>query len=264
MSKTHFRTYLSRFFVNLNAFEYIGATEDQRGNRRPALGRQSPSLQAELTLFIGDEENPREAGDQPYVFTAKNTTATESHRGLPPMSEVLPAEVLDAWLSQLGMIIDEKLPFYSDESDEAQTGGPEGFIRVNRIEVNLPWNRPDQHSIAVISGLYEDKDFNRQVISSSIVVTFVTPEFAERVFRESHQREPSSAELATFMAANDMFDLGGFIGIPAVQQGVATMVNRMYTTLKTRVYQYAGINVETIMTRFAETIGDMYPAAEVE
>ncbi len=262
MSKTHFRTYLSRFNVNLNSFEFIGTTEDKRGNQRPALGKQSPVLQAGLTLFIGDEANPRDVGSQDYLFTSKNTTPTDSHKGLPPMSELLPTEVLDAWLGELAAIIDEKLPFYSDESDDAKTGGPEGFIRVNRIEVNLPWNRPDQHSITVISGLYEDKDFNRQVVNSSIVVTFVTPEFAERVFREAMQREPSSAELATFMANNDMFDLGGFIGTPAVQNGVAVMVSRMYSTLKTRVYQYAGINVETIMERFAETIGGMYPTID--
>ena len=260
MSKTHFRTYLSRFNVNLNSFEFIGTTEDQRGNRRPALGKQSPSLQAALTLFIGDEAHPRDVGSQDYVFTSKTTTQTDSHKGLPPMSEVLPAEVLEAWLGELGEIIDQKLPFYSDESDEARTGGPVGFIRVNRIEVNLPWGKPDQHSITVILGLYEDKEFARQVVNSSIVVTFVTPEFAERVFKEATQREPSSAELATFMSSNDMFDLGGFIGTPSVQSGVAIMVSQLYTTLKDRVYQYAGINVETIMGRFAETISDMYPA----
>lgn len=260
MSKTHFRTYLSRFIVNLNAFEFIGSAQDRQGNQRPALGKQSPMLQAGLTLFIGDEAKPRDVGSQDYIFTSKSTPPTASHNGLPPMQEILPAEVLDAWLGELDKVIDTKLPFYTDESDEARTGGPEGFIRVNRIEVNLPWAKPDQHSIVVICGLYEDANFLRQVVSSSIVVSFVSAEYAERLFREVMQREPSASELATFMAENDMFDLGGFVSIPAIQTGVAIKVTNLYTTLKAKVYQYVGIDVPTIMTRFAENLNAMYPA----
>lgn len=259
MSKTHFRTYLTRFIINLNSFEFIGATEDQRGNRRPALGKQSPMLQSDLTLFIGDEAKPRDVGTQQYIFTAKNTTPTESHRGLPPMGEVLPTEVLDTWLSELDQVIDVKLPFYSDESDEAKSGGPEGFIRVNRIEVNLPWQKPEQHCVTVICGLYEDAKYQRQIVNANIVVNFVTPEYAERVFREGTQSEPSAAELATFMVANDMFDLGGFISTAAIQSGVGTMVARLYSTLQSQVYQYASIELPTIMGRFADHLQAMYP-----
>lgn len=260
MSRTYFRTYLSRFVVNLFAFEFIGAAEDQRGNRRPALGKQTPMLQADLTLFIGDAEKPRDVGSQQYVFTSKGTTPTDQHKGLPGMSQVLPPEVLQTWLAELDKIIDVKLPFYSDESDEAKSGGPEGFIRVNRIEVNLPWQKPEQHSIAVICGLYEDEKYQRQIVNSSIVVSFVTPEYAERVFRENTQREPSTAELATFMAANDLFDLEGFVSIPSIQQGVGVMVARLYTTLQSQVYQYAGIDLPTIMERFAAILNSIYPA----
>lgn len=259
MSKTHFRTYLTRFVVNLNSFEFIGATEDQRGNRRPALGKQSPMLQSDFTLFIGDELKPRDVGTQQYIFTSKNTTPTDSHKGLPPMGEMLPTEVLDAWLAELDAVIDVKLPFYSDESDEAKSGGPEGFIRVNRIEVNLPWKKPEQHCVSVICGLYEDAKYQRQVVNSSIVVNFVTPEYAERLFREGTQREPASAELATFMVTNDMFDLAGFITNQSIQQGVGIMVSQLYTTLKAKVYQYEQIDVPTIMGRFAEHLQAMYP-----
>lgn len=260
MSKTHFRTYLTRFIVNLHSFEFIGTTEDQRGNRRPALGKQSPMLQADMTLFIGDEDAPRDVGSQQYVFTSKVTTPTESHKGLPLMSAVLPNEVLSTWLAELDKVIDVKLPFYSDESAEAQAAGPEGFIRVNRLEVNLPSQKPEQHSITVICGLYEDEKFQRQVVNSSIVVNFVTPEYAERVFRENTQREPSAAELATFMMANDMFDLGGFISTPSIQAGVGTMVARLYSTLQSQVYQYAAIDVPTIVMRFAANLDAMYSA----
>ena len=260
MSRTHFRTYLTRFVVNLHSFEFIGTTEDQRGNRRPALGKQTPMLQADLTLFIGDESQPRDVGSQQYIFTAKGTTPTDSHKGLPPMSAVLPTEVLDTWLAELDQVIDVKLPFYADESEEAQAAGPEGFIRVNRLEVNLPAQKPEQHYIAVICGLYEDEKYQRQIVNASIVVNFVTPEYAERLFRENTQHEPTAAELATFMVANDMFDLGGFVANPAIQSGVGTMVARLYATLQSQVYQYSGIDVPTIMQRFAENLNAMYPA----
>lgn len=264
MSKTHFRTYLTRFVVNLFAFEYIGATEDQRGNRRPALGKQTPMLQADLTLFIGDEDKPRDVGSQQYIFTSKGTTPTDSHAGLPAMSQVLPTEVLDTWLTELDKVIDVKLPFYADESEEAQAGGPQGFIRVNRLEVSLPAQKPEQHCIAVICGLYEDEKYQRQIVNASIVVNFVTPEYAERVFKENTQREPSAAEIATFMASNDMFDLNGFIANPSIQAGVGTMVARLYSTLQSQVYQYAGIDVPTIMKRFAANLDTMYPARTKE
>lgn len=261
MANTFFRTYLTAFAININAFEFVGIQEDRRtGQSFNAIGKQTPSFNADLTLFIGPENAPRDAGMQSYSFTAKPTQPTKSHSGLPVMGEVIPSNVIDAWLARLDQVIDEQLPFYSDDSPESKAAGPSGSIRVNRIEVRMPYNKPDQHCVTVFCGLYEDPDFQTQIVKSSIVLMFVTPEFAERVFKDNIQREPTAAELAEFMTANDMFDLAGFIGTPEIQVGVGSMVTQLYTTLKTRVFQYSQIDVPTIMQRFGRHLQEMYPA----
>lgn len=261
MAKTHFRTYLRSIAIVLNAFEYVQvATNRQTGEQRMMERQQKPRLDVTLNLYAGPKDKPIDLGVQQHVFIDKPQRAFPGNSGLPAMDSILPAEVVAAWLATLATVVDEKVPYFVDESAESAAMGPAFYHRINLIQIDLPAGQPDKHCISVMASVYEDPEFTRQLKTSQVNLRFCSDEFVEAEFTKLAQgKQPTAAEMAIFRAENNLFSLAEFVAQPGIIPGIGLVATEFYTTLKTCVEQYAAIDVPTVMAQFAENVAAMFP-----
>lgn len=264
MAKTHFRTYIRSIVIVLNAFEYVQVnTNRQTGEQRILDKQQKPNLDVTLNLYAGPKDKPVDLGTQQHVFIDKPQRPFPGNSGLPAMDSILPAEVVSSWLSTLAAVIDEKVPYFVDESPESEAVGPAFYHRINFIRIDLPAGQPDKHCISVMASVYEDPEFLRQLKTSQVNLRFCTDEFVERLFAEVAQgQQPTAANLAAFRADNNLFSLAEFVGKQGIVSGISTVAAQFYATLKTSVEQYAAIDVPTVMAQFAENVAALFPQAD--
>lgn len=263
MAKTHFRTYLSSIAIVLNSFEFVQvATNRQTGEQRLMERQQKPRLDVTLNLFAGPEDKPADLGTQQHIFLDKPQRAAPGNKGLPAMDAILPASVVESWLSTLAEVIDEKVPHFVDESKESEAIGPAFYHRINLIRIDLPAGQPDQHCVSVMASVYEDPEFTRQLKTSQVNLRFCTDEYAEKLYSQASQgQQPTAADLAIFRADNNLFSLTEFVSQPGIIEGIGVVAAQFYGALKANVDQYSAIDVQTIMTRFQQAVQSMFPTA---
>lgn len=260
MSKTHFRTYLTSMVIVLNSFEYLFMAENpQTGQLRQLDQNQKPCLDVTLNLYAGPEDKPVNLGTQQHVFLDKPQRPVPGNKGLPDMSQILPGSVVEQWLSTLGTVVDEKVPYFFDDSAESAKLGPSFYHRINLIQIDLPYQQPDKHCVWVMASVYEDREFTRQLKSSQINIRFCTDEYVERLWNQSVGQRPTAADLARFRADNNLFSLSEFVKQPGIVEGIGIVAGQFYTALKQYVDQYEKIDVPTIMTRFQRNVETMFP-----
>ncbi len=249
--------------IVLNAFEYVQvATNRMTGEQRTQEKQQKPKLDVVLELFAGPEDKPVNLGTQQYVFIDKAQRPTPGNKGLPEMNQVLPESVVSDWLDVLAEVIDEKVPYFVDDSVESREIGGEFHHRINSISISLPADKPELHVIEAMASVYMDEAFTQQLTTSQVNIRFASDEYVERMYRQLSQGlEPTAAELARFRADNNIFSLAEFVSKPGVVAGVVTVGQQFYTTLKTNVNQYANIDVAKVMARFLETVQKLFPVA---
>lgn len=247
--------------IVLNTFEYLQvATNRQTGEQRMFDKQQKPKLDVTLNLYAGPKDKPIDLGTQQHVFLDKPQRPFPGNSGLPAMDAILPAEVVAAWLSTLATVVDEKVPYFVDESPESEASGPAFYHRINLIQIDLPAGQPDKHCISVMASVYEDPEFTRQLKTSQVNLRFCSDEFVEAEFaRLAQGKQPTAAEMAIFRADNNLFSLAEFVAQPGIISGIGTVATEFYTTLKASVEQYAAINVATIMEQFAENVAGLFP-----
>jgi hypothetical protein len=263
MAKTHFRTYLSSIAIVLNSFEFVQvATNRQTGEQRMLDRSQKPRLDVTLNLFAGPEEKPIDLGTQQHIFLDKPQRAAPGNKGLPAMDAILPGSVVESWLATLDSVVDEKVPYFVDDSEESAAIGAEFHHRINLIRIDLPFGRPEQHCVSVMASVYEDKEFTRQLKTSQVNIRFCTDEFVEAEFaRLSQGQQPTAADLAIFRADNNLFSLTEFVAQPGIFDGIGIVAGQFYGALKSNVDQYSAIDVQKIMTRFQSHVATMFPVA---
>lgn len=261
MAKTHFRTYITSMAIVLNSFEYLVLAQNPRtGQSRQMDKNQKPCLDVTLNLYTGPEDKPIDLGTQQHVFLDKPQRAMPGNKGVPAMDAILPSSVVEDWLTTLGEVIDEKVPYFVDDSSESAAMGPEFHHRISLIQIELPFNQPEKHCVSVMASVYEDEDFTRQLKSSQINIRFCTDECVERLYAEASQgQQPTAADLAIFRADNNLFSLTEFVANDGIIDGIGTVASQFYSALKANVDQYASIDVQQIMARFQANVAAMFP-----
>lgn len=239
---TYAKPYLSGIRVNLH--DFVAKQQGYNQQRAPvtAFGKQRPSLSVDLDLYLGQKN----VGKQTYTFTEKDQPATASHSGIPAHTEVLPDAIVSIWETEFKNVIDSNMPAYFDESKEAQAAGPAIFPRINRIEASLPYSKPAERYIAAVIGVYEDAECTRQVVDADFVIVFCQDEM---IVAQSGQ-ELSAEVIAQVRSLNDRYSLADFLANPQIQQSIGAMAASVFSTLKSQVYQWADIDVPTIMKSF--------------
>lgn len=241
---TFAKPYLSGIKFNLHEFVAKQQGYNQQGAPITAYGKQRPSLSVDIDLYLGDKN----VGKQTYTFAEKSQPANASHDGLPAYGTVLANSIVEIWEQEFGKVIDTNMPAFTDDSQDAKAAGPAIYPRINRIEASLPFSKPAERYVAAVIGVYEDRDFTRQVIDADFVIVFCQDEM---IVSQSGQQELSDETIAQVRALNDRYSLKDFIATPAVKQSIGAMAASVFTVLKTTVHQWAEIDVATIMANFA-------------
>lgn len=247
---TYARPYLAELTVNLFKFTMKQNATNQFGAPIKAFGEQSPGLGVGLDLYLGTKN----IGRQTYSFGAAASRPAASHRGLPPFSDIVSADVLAKWIGAFNRFIDVKMPIF-DQSDNpaAAAKGAVVYPRINRIEASLPADKPGERFIAAIVGLYEDKDYQRQIIDADFTVLFVPDEWVARQANTTVDKMTPD-QIEQLRALNDAWSLKEFLSDAEVGLGIVTVGGALYTTLKAQVFQYEGIVVDEIMEGFVANL----------
>lgn len=148
-------------------------------------------------------------------------------------------------------IIDEVLPEYKDTAPEAEAGGPAIWLRVNRIEVAMPWGKPAEQHVGIIINGYEDKDFTRQIEDIVIWIGFGTDEFVKRTAGSlGINGDIPSDGIAQLRQELNIYSLKDLLAKPGVLQGMGALATAFFTVMKNQVYNWSGIDVNTVMSNF--------------
>lgn len=250
MPKTVAKPYISGFGLNLNSFTLKQVGFNQRTNALVTVfGPQKPQMMVEQTLYLGQ----RNVGTQQYIFGEKATPSGASHNGLPPFSDILPvtSQAVTDWLAAIDSVLDAALPEYRDDSVESAATGPAIYLRINRIEAKMPWDKPEEQHIGVVISGYEDAAFTRQIEDIMIPVNFATDEFVKRMGPQlGAQGEMTDSQVAQVREQFLIFSLKDFLAQPGVQDGIVALGQSFFTTLKAHVYNFSEIDVPTIMSAF--------------
>ena len=248
---TYAKPYLAELSINLNKFKKKQEGVNRFGAPSKVFGDQLPGLGVGIDLFLGTKN----IGRQNYSFGQTPSKPADSHKGLPAFRDIVSTDVTDAWLAAFDKFIDVKMPIYDQAGDDAaKKVGAVVFPRIDRIEAALPATRPAERYIAATVGLYEDKNYLRQIPDADFVVLFVSDEWIARQLNTTlDQLTPE--QIADVRAANDAWSLKEFLSDPDVATGILTVGTSMYTAFKESVYQYADIDVEAVMTTFKANLG---------
>lgn len=243
MSKTFAKPYISSFGVTLYDFKLKQPT------RMNEVGLMPARVNVGLTLYLGEKN----IGTQQYVFHSNETPPTNSHKGLPNYKAIVDptGAAATAWLKAIDSILDSKLPEFSDESIDSQKSGPALYLRVNRIEANMDWDKPAERYIAVFVSAYEDDKFTRQVEDATISVLFAEDAYIVQQARNAGiQGELNAETISAFRAENRIFSMPEFLAKQGVVAGIGTMGASFFTVLTKCVYNWVNADVATIMAQF--------------
>ncbi len=247
---TFAKPYLAGMALNLHEHFAKGISTNSQGRQTAVVGKQKPALTVEIDLYLSN----RNVGRQTYSFLDKAQPATASHKGLPVYSEVLAPEIVAAWEDGFGSAIDVEFPAYSDDSDDAKKSGPAIYPRINRIEAAFPFEKPSERFVAAIIGLYEDPEYTRQIINADFMVAFNQDESITAQVRQQFGLQPDqelTSEMISQVRRDLMqYSLKDFVSNPAMQQSIGAMAASVFTVLKNQVFQWAEIDVATIMQSF--------------
>lgn len=249
MTQTYAKPYISGFSMNLNDFVLKQVGVNNRNIPVKQYGKQYQQMSIEQTLYLGD----RNVGTQSYVFGKTAQPATPSNSGLPTFKDVLPLDSVPVttWLDAIGTVLDESIPEYSMTAAEGAAGGPTIYLRINRIEASIPWDKPEEQYIGVFISGYEDAAFTRQIEDLLIYASFATDEFVKRNAQFAGVTgELTDAGIQQVRTALTIFSLKDLLARPGVVDGIGAMGQAFFTTLKAKVYNFSDIDVPTIMNNF--------------
>lgn len=251
---TYLPPYLSKLAINFNKFTARSTGYNQQGQPITVRGSQTPSLTANLDLYLGK----RNVGSQPWVFTDKEQAPAldGKHKGLPPFTDIVSTDTISSILSVFDQLIDEKIPEYTDSSPEAKARGVAVYPRINRLEANLPYENKAERHVQLIVSMYEDAAYKRQILDADFAVQFVPDEFIERVAQNNRlSTEPEVIEM--LRVENNLYKLSDFFSSAAIQQAVGVIATGLFVTLKGTADQYVDMNIEQIMADFLTTFSEV-------
>lgn len=245
------KPYIASLIVNFYNHVLQGQALNNQGVPfKTVYGRQVESAEVGIDLYLTKTRN---VGTQKFPFGLKESSPTDLHNGLPAMSTILTPEVRDAWLAAFNAAIDKKIPQYDGSNDTGASDlGPKTYFRINRLEAQLPYDKPAERFVSAFVGVYMDSEFKTQVLDADFSVIFVNDEFIRRKVGQ----ELDAEQIAQARIDNELYSLSELLSTPAIQQGVVTMATNFFSTLKQRVPAYSDINVVKVMQEFGETFAE--------
>lgn len=207
-------------------------------------GPQTPLLLANVGLYYGK----RSAGSRNYVFGATPAEAVDGvSKEMPKYSDLLDATEV----SSVTALIDGTLKKKVTEPGS----GVSVYTRLNRIEVNFPFNNPGEYYVAAVSGVYEDAAFKNQINDADLILFYVNDNWVRRFLPQEAQNDP--AAISALRSDNDWLSLTEFLQNAEVLQAFGTIVENLFQTLKDNVFNWSTLNVAETMNDFQAALGEI-------
>lgn len=246
------KPYISGLIVNFNNHVIQAQAVNNQGVPiKTGYGKQIEAAEVSLDLYLTPTRN---VGTQKYQFTTKTTLGNDVYSELPPLSSILSPETREAWINAFGNAIDDKIPEF-DGSDDlgASEVGAKTYLRINRLEAQLPYDKPAERFIAIFVGVYLDKDFKVQVLDADFSVLFVSDEFITR--RAGQQLD--AEQLLQKRAELQLYSLSDLLTDTDVQTGIVSLATSFFTVLKEKAYAFEGIDVAKVMVEFGTSFTEI-------